>query len=471
MKKTIQQFKKNLQDEFSVDPELEFLPAALEVQKTPPLPMSRIVLWLIVLFFIIAVIWASFGKVDIVAVATGKIIPSGQVKIIQPLADSAIKQIYVREGQRVKKGDALIELDNTSNQADQNSLYNERHSAQTNRVRLHNLLSSLKQQSDSQQTIASMQTLACENPNDCILDSLDKAAKETLHYQIQTQWRQYQAQLSSYQKQIEEQQAERKATQDSIAQLNATIPLISERANSIKQLLQTQAISRTEWLSIEEQRIQQVKQRDIARNNIHKVDAAIDSLKQQRYAFIANTENEWISERNELSKQTLNLDQEIIKNQNRTGLQTITAPVDGTVQQLATHTVGGVVTTAQELMRIVPQADALQVQAFVQNKDIGFVEAGQDVSIKIDTFPFTKYGFIQGSIKTLSNDAVEHEQLGLVYAAQLDMNKSTMQVNNKTVNLSPGMSVTAEVNLGKRRIIEYILTPLLKYKSESIRER
>lgn len=145
--------------------------------------------------------------------------------------------------------------------------------------------------------------------------------------------------------------------------------------------------------------------------------------------------------------------------------------MSGTVQQLAVHTIGGVVTPAQPLLVIVPKEQSLEVEAFIENKDIGFVFAGQDVEVKVETFPFTKYGTIPAKVVHVSNDALNDEKRGLIYAARVKLSKSTMQLEKKIVNLSPGMAVTAEIKTGKRRVVEYFLSPLMQYKDESLRER
>lgn len=152
-------------------------------------------------------------------------------------------------------------------------------------------------------------------------------------------------------------------------------------------------------------------------------------------------------------------------------MQKLTAPVDGVIQQLAIHTVGGVVTPAQQLMLVVPRNNLLEVEAFVQNKEIGFVETGQKAEIKIETFPFTRYGTIDAEIINISNDAIADENLGLVYAARVLMKESVIQVGQKLVNLTPGMAVTVEVKTGKRKLIDFLMSPLLRYKDESMRER
>ena len=165
------------------------------------------------------------------------------------------------------------------------------------------------------------------------------------------------------------------------------------------------------------------------------------------------------------------LTQEGIKAESRNRLMTLVAPVDGTVQQLAVHTVGGVVTEAQALMVVVPADEVMEVEAFLENKDVGFVNAGQAAVVKIETFPFTKYGTVPATVAHVSDDAIADENKGLVYATRVRLGKTTIQVDERTVNLSPGMAVTVEIKTGQRRVIEYFLSPLLQYKDESLRER
>lgn len=161
----------------------------------------------------------------------------------------------------------------------------------------------------------------------------------------------------------------------------------------------------------------------------------------------------------------------MIKAQQRSRQQILTSPIDGTVQQLNIHAVGGAVTPTQELMVIVPEESQIEVEAFILNRDIGFVEEGQMAEVKIDTFNFTQYGVIDAQIMDISNHAISDEALGLVYVSKVLLTKSEIQVGNRLVNLSPGMSVTVEVKTGQRRLIEYFLAPLKRLKQESVRER
>lgn len=458
--------------------ELEFFPAALEVTETPPAPLGRIILWTIVLFFLAAVIWAVVGKVDIVAVAQGKIVPSGRVKIIQPLEAGVVKKILVEGGQQVEQGQPLIELDSTMTGADRVRLYEESLSLQLDYVRLEALLNFVK---NSENGSRNSEAGECGSASGlCVLTpeflstlplEVTEQQRSILQQRTQSQWREFVSRTEALKNQIQEHQSDLQAVKEKIEQLDATIPLITERATAMESMLESGAVSRARWLEVEERRIGQVKERDIQRNNLDKLKAAVSRSQQELAALRAQVSSQWLGELNKTENRRNAIEQELIKAENRQTLQTLKAPVAGTVEQMTVHTIGGVVKPAQELMRIVPDGGAMEVEAWVQNKDIGFVNEGQAVEIKVQTFPFTKYGVIDGEILNISDDAVQNEDLGLVYTAQVSMDKSTMQVNGKTVNLSPGMAVTAEVKIGKRRIIEYLLSPLLRYKEESIKER
>ena len=165
------------------------------------------------------------------------------------------------------------------------------------------------------------------------------------------------------------------------------------------------------------------------------------------------------------------LQQELSKAEQRNRLMHLTAPVDGTVQQLAIHTAGGVVTEAQPLMVIVPSNQPVEVEALLENKDIGFVRPGQEVEVKVDTFTFTKYGVVHGTVQSISDDAIEDERLGLVYSTRIQLKENSILVGSQQVPLTPGMSIRAEVKTDKRKVIDYFLSPLQQYVDESLAER
>ncbi len=421
------------------------------------MPASRFILWAIMLFFSISVVWATVGKVDIVGVAQGKIVPSGNVKIIQPLESGVVRVIHVKEGQHVRTGDTLIELDTTLTGADADQIHEQLMVLKLDRARLLTVLNSIDPDVQDDDYFAGINA-----PDVQINLQLQR---------IRKQLAQFNANLAALEDERKQRQAERAAVLQRILQLDGTIPLITERAGSIKGLLKDNMVPRTQWLELEAERIEQVREREVQKNTLVSLDAASANIRQRSKYMQSEFESERLSELADVENRIASLEQERIKAEKKVFLQRLTAPVTGRVHQLAIHTIGGVVTPAQELMRIVPEEDAIEVEAWLPNKDIGFVHEGQTAEIKVETFPFTKYGTIDGEIKTLSNDATADENLGLVYAMRVKMAKTTMPVNEKMVNLSPGMAVTVEMNMGKRKLIEYLLSPLLRYKDESVRER
>lgn len=441
----------------NINDELEFLPAALEIQQTPPLPIARYIVWAIVTFFTIGVVWSYVGHVDIVSVAMGKIVPSSRVKIIQPLETGVVREIYVKEGDEVQAGDILIELDPTLTGADQIQTKEQQLALKLDRARIQTILDKVNKK---------------ETKNYFL--ELEQATPEQIKLQqdrINQQLNENYANGEALKEERQQRLAERAAITERVQQLDSTIPLITERAKSLENLLKDNMVPRVQWLELEQERIEQVKERDVQKNNARMVDAAIANIKQRQSAQKAEFEKELLKELTDIENRIAAFDQEMVKADKRLTLQNLTAPVTGTVHQLAIHTIGGVVTPAQELMHIIPHDDPVEVEAWLPNKDIGFVHEGQTAEIKVETFPFTKYGLVHGEILNVSNDATPDEKLGLVYAMRVKMFQTTMNVKDKIVNLTPGMAVTVEANLGKRRLIEFLLSPLLRYKDESVRER
>ncbi len=194
-------------------------------------------------------------------------------------------------------------------------------------------------------------------------------------------------------------------------------------------------------------------------------------MRGQRAELTAELRRATLDSISEGQRKAAALEQELLKADTRGKLMKLTSPVDGTVQQLAVHTEGGVMTPAQPLMMIVPRDDVLEVEAFLDNKDIGFVKAGQEAEVKIETFQYTKYGTIHARVMSVSHDAINDEKRGLIYSTRVKMDKSAILVDGTEVNLSPGMAVSVEIKTDKRRVIEYFLSPLMQHASESLQER
>jgi hemolysin D len=432
---------------------VEFLPAALELEQAPPSPIGRGIAWTIMIVFVAAVTWASVGWVDIVAVAPGKIIPSGYSKTIQPFETGVIASIHVQDGQPVKKGELLIALDPTQNRADQDRAANEWHAAQVEAARLRALV-------DGRSTF--------EAPEGA--DPHYVALQQQL---LRDQLTEHQARLGAAEHLIDQRKAALGATRENILRLEATVPIEAERAAAYKKLLEDHYVSKMDYLQFEQQRIDKAQELAQSRKKLVQDQAALSEAEKNYRALVSEFHQSKQAELSAAETKAVSVSQDVVKAGQKAELQKLVSPIDGVVQQLAIHTVGGVVTPAQQLLIVVPQDHPVEVEAQVENKDVGFVREGQGVEIKVETFPFTIYGTIPGKVLSVSDDAVplDKEKGGLVYATRVSMNRSTMQIEGKEVHLSPGMAVTVEVKTGQRRVIEYLLSPLLKSIQESLRER
>ena len=440
--------------------EREFLPAALEIQETPPSPIGRMLAWSLIALFSIGVIWACFGEVDIVSVAEGKIIPSGQVKQVQSLEKGVVKTLYVTEGQLVKKGEPLIELDQTLTFADQQQLGQEL--AYTEGViQRQALFVSLLKTPDQQISFSDVAQRANDS-GDLNTEQLQLLWQE---------WQSFKARRTALLEEKSERTAEKQASLERITQLEQTLPLITKRAEAVKTLHKKHMAAETVWMELEEQRISQVQALAVEQATQRQLASAIRRVSEQLSALEAEVTRETLASINEYHRQQRNLIQELDKAKDLNSRQILHAPISGKVQQLAIHTIGGVVTPAQPLMLLVPTDVELEVEAWLENKDIGFVEVGQSAEIKVNTFPFTKYGIIEGKVVDVTQDAVVDEMEQFRYRMRVGMATSSIQVEKKRVDLIPGMAVSAEVKTGKRRLIEYVMAPLIRYKQESVRER
>jgi len=433
--------------------ELEFLPAVLEVVDSPPSPLGRAIIFTISAFFIIAVTWSIIGQVDIIATAQGKIIPSGNVKVIQPLETGVVRAIHVHDGQAVKTGDILIELNPTGAAADEARLQRELKTAQVNTARLEALL--------------------FDDPMDVFFPPEDApedlVARSRRH--LESAQSERNARLNAIDNEVLQRRAEMRTTQVEMKRLKMILPNVRERVEKRRELLEKGYTARLDFLELEQELIDTEQQLLSSDSKLNELQAALRTTTSRRDQLIAEDRRTIQDQLADVTARADSLEQELIKAKDRNRQQNLTAPVDGVVQQLAIHTEGGVVTPAQELMTIVPADDSIEIEALVMNKDIGFVHDGQDAEIKIESFPFTKYGTIRGDVKTVSRDAVLDENQGWVYPARFNLWETKMLVGNKYVTLSPGMSVTVEIKTGKRRMIQYLLAPLQEYQDESLRER
>jgi hemolysin D len=455
--------------------DLAFLPAALEIVETPPSPVGRTVAYIIMSLFIFAVTWACLGRIDIVASAKGKIIPSGRTKVIQPLETSVVRAIHVRDGQAVKAGDVVIELDSIGNEAEWKHYESDLVAAQLDVARLQAELSdgdpltNFKPPPDAPTNLVMLQSKFL----------LDQTAEQR-------------AKLAVLDRQREQKTAERETIGATIGKLEASLPVFQERLDIRKLLYDHKTGSKANYLELLQPYVEEQHELDVQKRKYDEITAALGGIVEQRAQSNAEYRRERYTELVEAERKAKGLSEDLVKARHRAAMQVLTAPEDGTVQQLAVHTIGGVVTPAQTLLSIVPIGSSLEIEATVNNRDIGFIHAGQDAEIKVDAFNFSRYGLIGGKVVSVSSDAITRDKPAdksraaqdnasdessepanqeLVYAARVVLGRTQMQVEDRLVDLSPGMAVTVEIKTGSRRIITYLLSPLLRYKQEALRER
>lgn len=463
--------------------EMAFLPAALEIKEKPPHPASRVTAWVLLSLFTIGLVWACVGEVDIVATAEGKIIPSGQVKQIQPYERGVVSKILVAEGQWVEAGEPLIELDRGQTGADQKRLEQEITLNRLNYRRLAYFKQFLDQFSSLPGVVSldhSQLKLGLTSIQDGRSPSSQKRFKwagsttdQQMNQQLLLMQQQdnFRAELARLKQKITDKQAEQQVNIALINKLKGTLPLVTQRVGALKTLLEKKMAARVQYLELEQLRIEQAQDLVGARARNQQLVAQVNELLQQRQSLIAQSKSGNLEQLLQSDREYLGMQEELSKARDLNSKQILNAPVNGIVQELAVHTVGGVVTPAQLLMKIVPENQRLEVEAWLENKDIGFVYPDQSAEVKIHTFPFTKYGIINGMVDAVSADATKNEQKRLIYKAKVLLDKSSLLVDGWEVSLVPGMEVSVEIKIGKRLLIEYISAPLLRYKSESLTER
>jgi hemolysin D len=408
--------------------EAEFLPAALSLQEKPVSPAARLVASILIVLVAVLITWSIVGKIDIIVNASGKVIPSGYSKTIASVDIASVKALYVEEGQFVKVGDLLIELDTSASDSERDKAEGDRSVALMQVTRAKALITALDSGQPPQ--LSRIDTLPAE-----------KWRAEQLH--LEAQYRDYVTRL--------------KRIEGDIERYQEALQLATQRASDFKVLLKDHDVSNHAWLEKEQARV------DLA--------GQLADAKNQHGALIAETRRIAYDQLTEGSKAAASSRQDALRSDAHSKLLKLTAPVNGTVQQLDVHTVGGVVSAAKPLMQIVPKETRVEVEAFLENKDVGFVKEGQSAAVKIDAFEYTKYGTITGKVTHVSRDAIADEKKGLIYSTKIILDKSTINVEGKELLLSAGMTVNVEIKTGDRRIIEYVLSPLMRHKRESLNER
>lgn len=425
----------------------------MALQTKRPFAIARMVSLSICFMALLTIAYAYFSHIDVVVTVQGRVIPAGKSKVVQPLETGIVKTIAVKDGQHVKAGDVLVELDPTNPGADSERLGLEVALAQADAQRLGALSRGVSTFSVGTQLPA------------------DLAANQQA--MLNNRLAEQSARLASIDADIAKKQADVSAIQASLTQIKRSLPLVQKKHDMRVDLAKTGHIAETGLIETQLELVNLEKEMNVQSKRLLEGEAGLNASQKQRAQAVAEFNSKVSSEIAEAGKRRDATQQELKKANQRKELQVLRAPIDGVVQQLAVTTVGGVVTQAQALMTIVPENSPFEVEAQVINKDIGQLKVGQRVINKIETFDFTRFGYIDGEILWIGGDAVMDQKLGPVYPIRIKLNATQVPniVNGSRGKVAAGMSVMSDIKTDQRRMIEYFLAPMLRYKEESLRER
>jgi hemolysin D len=438
--------------------------AITRLQLTPPAPFGRSVLWLLLSLFFLLLLWAAFGQLDIVAVAEGKLVPQTYIKIVQPAEQGVVNEILVKEGEAVKQGQVLLRMDAVSSEADVKTFQNEfqRHSLALRRIDAELAGKPLEKQTADPADLYA-QLLAQYNANRFA----------------------YQSALDEQRSVLEKARQDKAAAEEIKSKLAQVLPHYRNQEEAYNQLnLKGFAVK---LMATDKQRERIEKEQDLKSQEfiIRSAEATIEQVQKKITQIGADYHRQLMAERIEVSGQLDKVNQELAKQQHRQELLELKASQAGIVKDLATHTIGTVTAPGTILLTLVPMEEPLKAEVWVSNEDIGFVRPEQPVKLKFSPFPFQKYGMVDGAIEQVSADAREtpgqensmdiasrdSSNLGLAYKALVVLNQQKLDVDGHAYKLAPGMHVSAEIRLGTRSLLEYLLSPVQGAFHDAGRER
>ncbi|AKT91355.1 type I secretion system, membrane fusion protein, HlyD family [Campylobacter ureolyticus RIGS 9880] len=428
------------------DDSYEFKPVIIEIEDTPQNPLGRTILYIVLSLIIFTFLWLFLAKIDIVVSSQGKVIPNGEIKILKPLESGVVSKILVREGDKVLKGDTLMSIDPSVTTVNLQTKENELNNLNMSIIRLR----------------------ALGNESNLTNEELNLLSNSELNLFL-NQKNSYDNSINQYKFSIEELNFNIESSKDEIIRLNNLLNKNKNRLNRLERV--KDIISLKEYDELQKEVYDLTSKLNIAKNNKTAAINKLNATKEELEVFKQNSKGKFLDELITKQKEANLIKAEINAYLFQSKQQLIKSPVDGYVGKLLVNTESGVVNSGEALITIIPANEPLIIKATTLNKDIGFLKEGQKVAIKIDTFNFQKYGKLDGELIHIANDAIEDEKLGIVYEIKVKPLKTTLNIDGEIKNIEPGMSVIAEVKVGKRRVIELFIYPIIKYLDEGLSVR
>jgi hemolysin D len=424
--------------------------------ESPPHPAPRVVAITIAALILVSLLWATLSKVDTYATAPGKVIPKGRVQVIQPEETSRVSGIYVKDGQHVRMGEPLIDLDVTETDADTNRVKRDLLSAQVEAARSRALLDAVDHGG---------------SPTLELVPELSPSLRITEERVLNGTLSDVHSNQAKLRADIAQAHASRAQVAEEIRKIEKTLPIEERKEDDYAQLIKRGFVGKHDYYNEQQAVIQQRQDLSEQRAKASELASAQASAEEKLASYSSSQRRGWLDALHESELKIGELTQELVKAQRRGAIRHLTSPVSGTVEQLAVHTIGGVVTSAQAVVNIVPDTGGIEVEAIVNNRDVGFVKPGQDAEVKVETFPYARFGLLHGTVKQIADDARQDEKLGLIFATQVDLQSEDMYIGGRRVWLKPGMAVTVEIRTGRQRVLSYLLSPLVQNVRESFHER
>ncbi len=435
--------------------EADFLPAALEVAERPVSPTARISAWVLLIGLLLTILWTVFGRVDVVASAPGSLIPTGNIKLVQSPGAGVVRAIYVRNGDFVRKGQPLLDLDPTLVGADLAAARKALAAAELDMAR----------------NRAIADALSGKGLDFVAPDGTPSAVAQTQRRLIAAQLAEIEATTASLANARASALSDASGSRATAARLADTVPILDRQIARMNRLDAKGYAPGQRLLELERQRRTEAGEREVALTQIDRGKAEARKLDQQIRETREQARHTALTDLAKAEADAILRREDVTKASQMNRFQRLIAPVDGTVQQLDVHTVGGVVEVAKPLMTVVPAHGALEVEARILNRDVGFVQVGQEAAVKLEAFPFTRYGAVPGRVRSISRDAVQDKDLGLVYVATITLDRGYIDADGRRYGLAPGLAATIDVKTGTRRIISYLLSPLQTSIAQAGRER
>jgi len=443
---------------------LDFAPGLLSIQESPPARLPRAVMYTVGVLFIILLLWAFFGKLDIIASAEGRLVPETYIKIVQPSDAGIVQEILVKEGEQVQQGQVLMRMDTRLAEADAKTIGNDL------------ALRSLQLRRIDAELAGTALVRKRDDPND-------------LFRQIESQYRDrrlsYTDALEQAQEALNKSQHEYDSAREVLTKLQQITPILKQQADSYADMGKDGYVPQMTVLDKQRDYLEKSQDLRAQQSTVASLEAAVNQARKQIDQITSKYRSDLQNERVEAEGQHRKLEQDWLKQEHKSGLLELKAPQSGIVKDIATHTIGTVVSPGTVLLSIVPENEPLVAEIMIKNDDVGFVYPQQKVKVKLAAYPFAEYGMLEGVVTRIQADSDSDTQTRdqpqskdkqqfappSVYKAIISLSSQVLEAEGKKLKLVPGMQVVAEINQGDRTVMKYLLSPVSKTLSESGHER